>query len=96
MLKGKPVLYYTLKAFHSSKYQPKLIVVMDPEHRSIWDELCKEHAIKIPHAIADGGKERFDSVKNGLASINTNGFAAVHDAVRPLVSTKLIDTLFEG
>src|SRR5690606_12374348 len=44
-----------------------------------------------PVKIVTGGGSRFESVKNGLNTINSeNGLVAVHDGVRPLVSHQLI------
>ena len=43
--------------------------------------------------MVSGGKTRFHSVKNGLGKINNNSIVAIHDGVRPLVSTSLINRL---
>jgi len=45
--------------------------------------------------IADGGKERFESVANALALVKPEvEFVAIHDAARPCVTTELIDSVF--
>ena len=45
--------------------------------------------------IANGGKERFDSVANALALLKAEvEFVAVHDAVRPCVSDDLVSAVF--
>ena len=41
-----------------------------------------------------GGEERFHSVRNGLACVTHDGLVAVHDGVRPLLSTDLIARCF--
>ncbi len=41
-----------------------------------------------------GGNTRFQSVKNGLEHIPKEALVAIHDGVRPLVSTKLIEEGF--
>jgi 2-C-methyl-D-erythritol 4-phosphate cytidylyltransferase len=47
--------------------------------------------VKLVH----GGKERFDSVANALAKVSPSvEFIAVHDAVRPCVTTEQIDAVF--
>jgi 2-C-methyl-D-erythritol 4-phosphate cytidylyltransferase len=47
--------------------------------------------------IADGGKTRFDSVKNGLNEISDEkGIVFIHDAARPLVSKETIARCFEA
>ena len=41
----------------------------------------------VPFAVTEGGKERFDSVKNGLELIASDiDYIAVHDAARPLIN----------
>jgi 2-C-methyl-D-erythritol 4-phosphate cytidylyltransferase len=45
--------------------------------------------------IADGGAERFDSVANALKMLKPEAeFVAIHDAVRPCVTTAQIDAVF--
>jgi len=46
--------------------------------------------------IADGGAERFESIANALALLKEEAeFVAVHDAVRPCLTEKLVDAVFE-
>ncbi|MBE9583406.1 2-C-methyl-D-erythritol 4-phosphate cytidylyltransferase [Mucilaginibacter sp. JRF] len=95
-LNGRPLMFYTLEAFYSSKAQPKLIVVMHPDFHEHWAELCNEHQFTLPHALVAGGSTRFHSVKNGFDTIkDTNAVIAVHDAVRPLTSADVIDNAYE-
>lgn len=45
--------------------------------------------------IANGGKERFESVANALAMVNEEAdFVAIHDAVRPCVTDAQITAVF--
>ena len=45
--------------------------------------------------MVDGGAERFDSVANALARVpDSVPFVAVHDAVRPLTPSTVIDAVF--
>ncbi|MDD5022219.1 MAG: 2-C-methyl-D-erythritol 4-phosphate cytidylyltransferase, partial [Endomicrobiaceae bacterium] len=47
--------------------------------------------------VVCGGKERFDSVKNGLNILGGNiDFVAVHDAARPLITEKIIKDVIES
>ena len=57
-------------------------------------QLCDQFNFKIPHQIVDGGNTRAASVLNGLHIIVPDSLVAVHDAVRPLVSSLLIEKLF--
>jgi 2-C-methyl-D-erythritol 4-phosphate cytidylyltransferase len=57
-------------------------------------------AVTLPKVItATGGKERSDSVRNGLASLSgrasTDDWVLVHDAARPCVSRQDVDRLLD-
>ena len=95
LLKNLPVLMHTIKAFAQSETQPKILLVLNIDQQGYWRRLCEEFNFRIPHEVIDGGTERFYSVKNAIASINDDSFVAIHDAVRPLVSTQLIDNCFK-
>jgi 2-C-methyl-D-erythritol 4-phosphate cytidylyltransferase len=92
LLKGRPILMHTIEAFYHSKTNPQIITVLPDEYHAYWEELCVEHEFNIPHLLVKGGATRFHSVKNGLDIIdNENSLVAVHDAVRPLTKTSIID-----
>jgi len=97
LLKGKPVLIYTIEAFYHSTIQPQIILVLHPDFHASWEQLCKEHNFKVPYQLVNGGDTRFHSVKNGLDLIpdDTDGLIAVHDAVRPLTSERIISGSYE-
>ncbi|GGH03792.1 2-C-methyl-D-erythritol 4-phosphate cytidylyltransferase [Pedobacter zeae] len=96
LLKNLPVLMHTIKAFAQSDTQPKILLVLGKDQQDSWAHLCEEFNFDIPHEIIDGGKERFHSVKNAIQTIEGDGFVAIHDAVRPLVSKSLIDNCFKA
>jgi len=93
LLAGLPVVMHTIRAFHQSKFQPQLILVLPADFHSYWEQLCVDHQFKIPHRLVNGGETRFHSVKNALNLIpaEQNSIIAVQDAVRPLTDTQIID-----
>ena len=93
-LNGKPVLMHTIQAFYHSSLKPEIILVLNIDFHSYWEQLCEEHQFDIPHTLVKGGIQRFHSVKNALNYIKGKAIVAVHDAVRPLVSDKLITESF--
>lgn len=95
LLGNQPVLMHTLSAFHHSNFKPELILVLHPDLHQQWDDLCAQYNFDIPHLLVRGGEQRFHSVRNGLMAIKGDGIIAIHDAVRPLVSQKLITRTFE-
>lgn len=95
LLNGLPVLMHTINAFYNSLFRPQIIVVLHSDTHAYWDELCIKHAFTVPFQLTSGGQTRFHSVKNGLGLINDeNAVVAIHDAVRPLISTEIIDEAY--
>ncbi|RZL55936.1 MAG: 2-C-methyl-D-erythritol 4-phosphate cytidylyltransferase [Pedobacter sp.] len=95
LLNNLPVLMHTIKAFASSTFQPKILIVLNQEQHSYWAKLCVEFNFNIPHTVVGGGKERFHSVKNAIDTIVDDAVISIHDAVRPIISINLIDKSFE-
>lgn len=95
-LAGKPVLLHTLMAFYRCDPEIRLIVVLPEEHFSHWNKLYSESGVEVPHSLIAGGSERFYSVKNGLGLLQSETLVAVHDGVRPLVSTETIEAVFSA
>lgn len=95
-VKGRPLLMWTIEAFHRYDPEMPLIVVLPKEHFDIWRALCMGHRFFIKHEVVAGGEQRWHSVKAGVANVAGDGLVAVHDGVRPLVSAELIDRCFEA
>lgn len=93
-VQGKPLLMWTIEAFHRFDPEMPLIVVLPKEHFDIWKALCMGHRFFVKHEVVAGGEQRWHSVKAGLAHVQGDGLVAVHDGVRPLVSVDLIARCF--
>ncbi len=93
-LGGLPILFRTLQRFFEYSEQLQLIVVAPSNHFETIQNLKKEFQFNIPFRLTEGGATRFLSVKNGLALVEAH-LVGIHDAVRPLVSNKTIDTAFK-
>jgi 2-C-methyl-D-erythritol 4-phosphate cytidylyltransferase len=94
-LTGKPVLLYSLEAFAKAIPDITIILVLPDEHIKTWQMIITDIKISIQHIIIAGGKTRSQSVKNGLQPISEPGMVAIHDGVRPLITSSLIKKLFE-
>lgn len=90
LLNSKPILMHTIEAFYYSDLKPDIIVVLNVDFHTYWEQLCKKYNFSIPHTLIKGGLQRFHSVKNGIRSIKGNAVVAIHDAVRPLASNEII------
>lgn len=96
LLGGKPVLCRTIEAFWRFDGGMQLVVVLPSEQIEPWRELCSKHGFTLAHTVVPGGTERFHSVHEGLRHVRHDGLVAVHDGVRPLVSTELIGRCFSA
>ncbi|MFT3751932.1 MAG: 2-C-methyl-D-erythritol 4-phosphate cytidylyltransferase [Paludibacter sp.] len=95
-IKGKPILMHTLEAFHSFDVSIQLILVLPGSQIDFWKNMCTKHNFSVRHEVVEGGNTRFQSVKNGLATVKAPALIAVHDGVRPLVSHETISRCFEA
>ncbi|TDE12722.1 2-C-methyl-D-erythritol 4-phosphate cytidylyltransferase [Dyadobacter psychrotolerans] len=92
---GLPILMHTINAFKSYSSNIFINVVLPKEQLTSWKELCMEYGFETDHQLVVGGETRFDSVKNGLGHISgEEGLVAVHDGVRPVISTEIIKNSF--
>lgn len=95
LLAGRPLLMHPIEAFHKAIPGIHIIVVIAKEMQAHWNKLCENHHFAIPHTLAEGGPERFHSVKNSLSLISGEGWVAVHDGARPLVSHQMLQHAFK-
>ncbi|MEL7586696.1 MAG: 2-C-methyl-D-erythritol 4-phosphate cytidylyltransferase [Prolixibacteraceae bacterium] len=89
-LAGRPVLMRAMEQFAAYDPQISLVVVLAPESRDTWMDLCVKYGFTLKHELVDGGASRFRSVRNGLAILPEEGMVFIHDGVRPLVSVQTI------
>jgi len=95
LLKGKPVLWYSVKAFTEAFPDIQIIIVIPAIYQARSEAIINEFP-KRNIKTTTGGDTRFDSVKNGLNCIGDKGIVFIHDAVRCLVTPKLIYQCYES
>lgn len=88
-LKGKPVLWYTIKAFTEAYDDIEIILVLPQQYIEKGKELVSDFPSHIIQLTA-GGPTRFHSVQNGLQYARLNSLVFIHDGVRCLVTPALI------
>ncbi|MBQ4282550.1 MAG: 2-C-methyl-D-erythritol 4-phosphate cytidylyltransferase [Lachnospira sp.] len=89
-LMGKPVLYYSLKAFEESDIDAIVLVVGKGEIDYCRKNIVERYGIKKVVSVVEGGSERYYSVLNGLRAISGCDYVYVHDGARPCVSSGII------
>ncbi|MGH9931742.1 MAG: 2-C-methyl-D-erythritol 4-phosphate cytidylyltransferase, partial [Pyrinomonadaceae bacterium] len=96
-LAGKPVLVHTLKAFERCDAIHEIIIVLAEEETHGFLSLAKEHGLRKIAAVVPGGATRAESVLHGLQVVNEGAaIIAVHDGVRPFVTSEEISRTVEG
>jgi 2-C-methyl-D-erythritol 4-phosphate cytidylyltransferase len=96
VLGGRPLIIWSLKALQAAEEVCEIIPVLKAEDMELGQRLLEEEGFPKIRRIAPGGKERQDSVYNGLRHIeDNNGIVLIHDGVRPLISTHLVEELIK-
>lgn len=96
-LGGKPLLAHALLAFQHAPEIDEIIPILSPEdmEHGLRDVIEAFHIAKVRTVVA-GGRERQDSVSNGLAKLDGGtDVVIVHDGVRPFVSAEMIRNCVE-
>lgn len=90
LIKGKPILYYTINAFIKAYNDIEIIIVLPEEYLEMGKEIVDGYFDKQRIQLTAGGETRFHSVQNGLKLVTEESIIFVHDGVRCLVSADLI------
>ncbi len=88
---GKPMIYYSLKAFEESFIDNVILVCSEGDEDYCRREIVIKYGLNKVNRIVAGGRERFDSVYNGLLASNGCDYVYIHDGARPLVSQYILD-----
>lgn len=90
MLGNEPILARSINRIHEALPAAEIVVVLPKDHIELWKNIAARFEV-AEHKIACGGEERFHSVLNGLQALSEEvEYIGIHDAVRPLVSKRLI------
>lgn len=95
-VEGYPVLYYTLRAFEGSNVERIIVVAGEDDIDYVKDDIVEKYHFSKVQNIVKGGKERYDSVINGLEELDNTDIVLIHDGARPLISTKDINSIIEA
>jgi 2-C-methyl-D-erythritol 4-phosphate cytidylyltransferase len=91
-LKGKPILYYTLKAFNDCELIDEIVIsAAEDEIDFCREEIVKKYNISKVTNIVAGGKERKDSVFNALTALKDCDIVLIHDGARPFITSRIIE-----
>lgn len=96
LLRGKPLLFYTLDVFLKAYEDCNIILVLPEDYMAAGKEIIDAYFDYSRVKIIIGGRTRFHSVQIGLEMINNESMVFVHDAVRCLLTTALIHRCYDA
>ncbi|PKI50270.1 hypothetical protein CRG98_029343 [Punica granatum] len=93
-LLGQPIALYSFYTFSLMGKVKEIIVVCDPSYKDVFEDTKEKVEVDIKFTLP--GKERQDSVFNGLQAVDTTSeLVCVHDSARPLVSAGDIEKVLK-
>ena len=94
-LAGRPVVAHTWQRFDSAACIDEIVLVVRDTLQATFTRLAEASQFKKPYRLVIGGKERQDSVWNGLQALTAaTEIVAIQDGARPCTSEQLIaDTI---
>ena len=91
----KPVIYYSLMAFQNSPVDEIILVSGANDIEYCRKEIVERYGLSKVTKIVAGGKERYDSVYEGLCATDAE-YVLIHDGARPVLTSDLIDRMIQG
>jgi len=94
LLNDKPILFYTLDKFEKNEFVDDIVIVAkEDEINYCNNNIVNKYGFKKIKEIVAGGKERRDSVYNGLKMVDPESdIVLIHDGARPFVDDEIINS----
>lgn len=95
LLSGKPIIAYSLQLFQQHSEISTITIIMHPDWIGETTQWMNQLGITKVKQIVEGGKERQDSVRNGLHALSayhpkTGDIVMVHNAANPLLTSETV------
>jgi 2-C-methyl-D-erythritol 4-phosphate cytidylyltransferase len=88
---GKPIIEHTIAALNASPYVDEIIVMMAPGHLDAVRHLLRGGEYEKVTQVLEGGETRNETTRRALEALGQHERKVLlHDAVRPLVSQRII------
>ena len=92
---GRPVVGHTWARFDGAAVIDEIVVVIRREQEDVFRDLAKGLGLRKRYKLVIGGKERQDSVWNGLEGLSSGvELVAIQDGARPCATEGLIEATF--
>jgi 2-C-methyl-D-erythritol 4-phosphate cytidylyltransferase len=90
-ISGRPVLARVIDTFQKCRSIDQIIIVMNSKNLDECRRLAARESWSKVTDICPGGKQRQDSVAEGLKHLKYAAWVVIHDGARPLVTIDLIE-----
>lgn len=92
---GNPIIIYTLQKFEYCEDVDEVVIACHSSWKEYMETMIRRYGLKKIKAVISGGKDRQDSVLNGVDYIKKNGASdedviIIHDGVRPLIQESIL------
>lgn len=101
-LKGRPVLFYCMDIFQKSFIDEIILVCAKEDIEYCKEEIVDKYGFSKVSQIVPGGKERYNSVFNGLCAISDvsrkaseESYVFIHDGARPFVDMDMLERVLD-
>ncbi|WP_409303707.1 2-C-methyl-D-erythritol 4-phosphate cytidylyltransferase [Peribacillus sp. SCS-155] len=88
-----PIIVHTINVFEHDPNCKKIILAINPNEEEIFKQYIAQYGFKTDIKLVPGGKERQQSVYNGINHASEDSIVLVHDGARPFITHQLIDRL---
>lgn len=96
MLEEKPVLYYSLACLERwAPLDDIILVTGEQEIAYCQEEIVEKYQFHKVKKIVAGGKERYDSVYEGLKACENTDVVYIHDGARPFLEEAILNRIRE-
>lgn len=94
---GKPLFLKSLLCAEKSEYIKEIIIVTQREYFSYIKQVCLDENISKALTFVEGGKERQDSIYEGVRSVSSDiDYVIIQDAARPFCKEKYFKACWEA
>ncbi len=93
LIKGKPIMAYTLSVFDNSPLIDEIYVVSHKDYFEQSRNIIKQYGFQKIKGMFEGGNSRQESTYNALSAIDAqeDDIILIHDCARPLVDLEIIE-----
>ena len=93
---GKEILTHTVEVFEKADRIRDIVLVTGTDSLQDVQDMVQEYGWQKVISVVAGGKERQDSVWNGLQAVSEDTeIVLIHDGVRPFVTEEILDLSIE-